>query len=300
RDIDVALAARLAGVPLDEFRMLNPQFNQPVILAAGTPQVLLPYDNADDFVLQLDAHRGPLATWTAWVATKTLRPADAAKIVGMSEAELRDVNHIPPRMLVKAGSTLLVPRSEQHASDVSVQVADSASMMLAPDLPPTRRLSVHVARGGETVASVARRWHVAPTQVASWNHLEASGRFHAGATAVLFIPRAAVTELARATTPAARVAKAPARSQVAHAPARPATGHGRAVARAHAPAVHTAHTPVGTPKTAQAPHVAPRTAAHSGARSTPGAKGTNANNVARAGAVASSPPNKPGAKVAER
>ena len=29
--------------------------NKPVILAAGTPQVLLPYDNADDFVRQLAA-----------------------------------------------------------------------------------------------------------------------------------------------------------------------------------------------------------------------------------------------------
>ena len=32
---------------LDEFQALNPQMNKPVILAAGTPQVLLPYDNAN-------------------------------------------------------------------------------------------------------------------------------------------------------------------------------------------------------------------------------------------------------------
>ncbi|HEY4065788.1 MAG TPA: transglycosylase SLT domain-containing protein, partial [Burkholderiaceae bacterium] len=43
RDIDVALAAKLAGISLDEFKALNPQLNKPVILAAGTPQVLLPY-----------------------------------------------------------------------------------------------------------------------------------------------------------------------------------------------------------------------------------------------------------------
>jgi hypothetical protein len=50
RDIDVALAARLAGMTLDEFKQLNPQMNKPVILAAGTPQLLLPYDNANHFV----------------------------------------------------------------------------------------------------------------------------------------------------------------------------------------------------------------------------------------------------------
>ena len=47
RDMDVALAARLAGMPLDDFQALNPQMNKPVILAAGVQQVLLPYDNAN-------------------------------------------------------------------------------------------------------------------------------------------------------------------------------------------------------------------------------------------------------------
>ncbi len=35
-DMDVAIAAKIAGMPLDEFQNLNPQMNRPVILAAGT------------------------------------------------------------------------------------------------------------------------------------------------------------------------------------------------------------------------------------------------------------------------
>ncbi len=210
RDIDVDTAARLANVPLDEFRMLNPQLDKPVILAAGTPQVLLPYDNADDFVRAVKSHDGALATWTVYRVGKTMRPSDAAKAVGMSEAELREVNRIPARMLVKSGSTLLVPRSAQHIADVSVAVADTAAMSLAPDLPPTRRVNMRVGKGGETVASVARRWHVSPGEVASWNHVAAGGKFAAGSTAVLFLPRS--TSLARAPAHAnpAKVAKAPA------------------------------------------------------------------------------------------
>jgi len=221
RDIDVDTAARLANVSIDEFRMLNPQLDKPVILAAGTPQVLLPYDNADDFVRAIKAHQGPLATWTVYKVGKTMRPADAAKAVGMSETELREVNRIPARMLVKSGSTLLVPRSAQHVADVSVAVADSAAMSLAPDLPPTRRVNMRVGKGGETVASVARRWHVSATQVATWNHVSAGGKFAAGSTAVLFLPRS--TSLARApshaaTRVAARGKAAPAKTRVAQAP----------------------------------------------------------------------------------
>lgn len=50
RDIDVALAAELAGLSVEEFHQLNPQLNKPVILVAATPQVLLTYDAANRFV----------------------------------------------------------------------------------------------------------------------------------------------------------------------------------------------------------------------------------------------------------
>ena len=49
RDIDVAVAARLAEVSVDDFKALNPSVNRPVILAAGIPQILLPWDQAAIF-----------------------------------------------------------------------------------------------------------------------------------------------------------------------------------------------------------------------------------------------------------
>jgi membrane-bound lytic murein transglycosylase D len=190
RDIDVNVATRLAGVALDEFNTLNPQMNKPVILAAGTPQVLLPYDNANQFVHRLAVHRGPLATWTAWVATKTLRPADAARQVGMSEASLREVNHIPPRMLVRAGSTLLVPRGAQRHTDVSEHIADNATMSLSPDLPPQRRVSLKAGKH-DTVASVAKRYRVPAAQVAHWNHVAAAASFKRGQIVTVYVAQKA-------------------------------------------------------------------------------------------------------------
>ncbi len=186
RDMDVAVAVKLAGMPLEEFQFLNPQMNKPVILAAGTPQVLLPYDNANQFVRQLPLHRGPLASWTAWVVPKTVRPAEAAREVGMDESELRAVNRIPPRMLVKAGSTLLVPRTDRRVADVSSDIADNATMALAPDVPPLRKMSLRAGRR-ESVASVARRYRVSPSQVAQWNSVGAGASFKPGQTVVVYV-----------------------------------------------------------------------------------------------------------------
>ncbi|PXW97974.1 membrane-bound lytic murein transglycosylase D [Sphaerotilus hippei] len=197
RDIDVDLAARLAGISLDEFKTLNPQMNKPVILAAGTPQVLLPYDNASAFVSRLKQHRGTLASWTAWVVPSTMRPADAARTVGMSEAALREINRVPPKMLVKSGSTLLVPRSAHREQDVPEHVADNAQMALAPDLPPLKRVAIK-ARKGDTMASLARRYRVGANQLAEWNRMSLGSRLSSGQSLVMFQP-AKATKVGRPT-----------------------------------------------------------------------------------------------------
>jgi membrane-bound lytic murein transglycosylase D len=174
------------SVAIERDMDVDPQMNKPVILAAGTARVLLPYDNANQFVRQLPLHRGPLASWTAWVAPSTLRPVDAARQVGMTEASLREVNHIPPRMLVKAGSTLMVPRSQNRLADVSEHVADNATMSLSPDGPLLKKVSLKAGRN-DSVASVAKRYRVSPAQVGQWNGMASAGKFKAGQTIVVFV-----------------------------------------------------------------------------------------------------------------
>jgi membrane-bound lytic murein transglycosylase D len=196
RDIDVALTAQLAGLSLDEFKALNPQMNKPVILAAGTEQVLLPYDNVDRFVRNLAAYRGRLASWTAWLVPRTMKPADAARDAGMSEANLREINHIPARMLVKAGSTLLVPRGDRRDHDVSLHLADNAQMLLTPDVPPLRRIAVK-ARKGDTLAKLAQRYKVNAGQMAQWNKLSPNAKLVSGVSLVVYVPQGKARTAAR-------------------------------------------------------------------------------------------------------
>lgn len=185
RDIDIALAAKLAEVSIDDFKALNPSLNRPVILAAGTPQILLPWDNAEVFQSNLESYNGRLASWTAWVVPSTMRPAEVAKKVGMSESDLRTMNNIPPRMVVRAGSTLLVPRSHQMP-DVPIKVADNSQLSVSPEVI-LRRVSVKAGKS-DTVASIARRYKTNPAQVAEWNKVAASARFKPGQAVILMLP----------------------------------------------------------------------------------------------------------------
>ncbi len=219
RDIDVVLAAQLSGLTLEQFQQLNPQHNKPVILVAATPQILLPYDNANRFIVALAAHRGPLASWTAWVAPRTLKVQEAARHVGMTEDELREVNRIPARMMVKAGSTLLVPRSARHEDDVAVQVADAAMIALTPELLPQRRLQVKVRKGGEPLAALAKRHGMTAAALAAANGVPVATRFKAGQLVTVLLPhrkagpvRAAAKTTSAATAKGKTAAKAPSRA----------------------------------------------------------------------------------------
>jgi membrane-bound lytic murein transglycosylase D len=171
-----------------------------------------------------------------------MSPAEAARRTGMSEASLREVNKIPPKMLVKAGSTLLVPRGEHVHDDVSERLADSASLNLAPDAPPLRRVSLKAGKG-DTVAAVAARYKVRAEQVAQWNKVGSGARFKPGQAIVVytaFTPKAAAPQ-ARAQAPArsARVAKAAPAPRLVKVAAKPAPkakgGKGRTVIAAATP-----------------------------------------------------------------
>ena len=187
RDIDVALAAKLADVKIEDFKALNPAAHRPVIIASGTPQILLPWDNAMVFQRNFSAHnQGQLASWTAWTTPSTMSVGDVARRVGMGEAELRSANSIPPRMLVKAGSTLLVSRSSKMQADVAVNVVDNAQVSLAPEIITQR--TVVKARKADTLVSLANRYGLSPASVAGWNSIKSSATFKTGQKVVVFLP----------------------------------------------------------------------------------------------------------------
>lgn len=194
-DIDVALVARLSGVREADFRALNPSFNKPVILAAGTPQILLPWDNAKVFERNLQAHnQGQYASWTVWTVPSTMNVAEAAQRAGMSETDLRALNNIPPRMLIKAGSALMVPRSTTMREDVTEHVADNGHMALTPEIV-TRRTVVR-AKKRDTVITLAQRYRVSPASVADWNDIKPKAAFKPGQEVVLFLPVQIKTHMA--------------------------------------------------------------------------------------------------------
>ncbi len=190
RDIDVHTAARLAEMEVDEFRALNPSFNRPVIVGAGGAKLLLPAQNVDRFHANLaawDATGQPLASWTVY----QMKPADTlaavARRAGISEEKLREANRIPPRYLISAGSTILIPRDETMETDIPADSLD-ARFALVPEHSNLRKVTYRVRRG-DTLHSVARRYRVNEKDIIVWNQLTAPTLF-AGQRLEMTVPAA--------------------------------------------------------------------------------------------------------------
>jgi membrane-bound lytic murein transglycosylase D len=165
RDMDVSVIAKLAEVSVEDFKALNPSASRPVLLAAGTQSILLPWDNAEVFQRNYETTTiTRMASWTAWIAPANMKVAEAAKRVHMSEADFRAVNNIPPRMQIKAGSALLVPRTSNVIEDVTARVADNGQLGLSPEAAAKRK----GAKGGKGKAS-AKQTAKADTKQAGKN-----------------------------------------------------------------------------------------------------------------------------------
>jgi membrane-bound lytic murein transglycosylase D len=139
-DIDLAVAAQLAEMSVAEFKALNPQFKKPVITGEST-KILLPKENAEKFNLNLAQWGRALSSWTTHKITSARESiASLAAKLGTTPEVIRQANNIPPQMRLKAGSTILVPKTSTTAgNDIAENIVENASMALEADRGDARR-----------------------------------------------------------------------------------------------------------------------------------------------------------------
>jgi len=183
RDIDVRLAAKLADMPLAEFLALNPGHNRPVIVAKGTPGLVLPTDKAKIFLANLEVHDQPLVTWQAYTLKRGDKLEHIASTHGISLAQLKQVNDIGRRTKVGPGYQLLLPKKGALLDPLPVMFQPPAA---AGAGIAVRKLSYTVKRG-DTLFQIAQRHDVSMDDLRRWNKI---GRLTAGQRLVIEVRQA--------------------------------------------------------------------------------------------------------------
>jgi membrane-bound lytic murein transglycosylase D len=94
------------------------------------------------------------------------------------------MNRIPSGMLVKAGSTLLVARTDVVDKDAPERLADHGQMQLQPEII-IKKENVQ-AKKGDTLAQLANRLKMPVANLMKWNNLSAKSSLKKGQTLVVF------------------------------------------------------------------------------------------------------------------
>jgi membrane-bound lytic murein transglycosylase D len=171
--IELTIAAQLAGTSYDELVALNPGFNRWATDPDGPHRMLVPIDNADAYeaalktLLPEDRMRYVMHT-----VAKHDTLAALAKQYGTSGAVIAKINELPGGR-ISYGQTLKIP-------SISVQLPDKVLLAAARvDRPETdmgrkQRQIVYRVRAGETLSSIARRHGMPVSTLARLNNLTLS------------------------------------------------------------------------------------------------------------------------------
>jgi membrane-bound lytic murein transglycosylase D len=157
-NMDVALAARLAEIPVEEFIALNPAYSRPVMPSAANSPLVLPADKVQTFLANLQHHEAQDKPLTAWL-THNLKKGEkldaVAKRHGISLARLKQLNGINARTRVVPGFALLVPGKDAIGHD-----ALAARLPQTPATPP-RAVKVSKSKKGKVAKGSVRSKAVA-------------------------------------------------------------------------------------------------------------------------------------------
>lgn len=199
--IDVNLAAKLAGVSLEEFTSLNPAYNRPVLASPGGKQeILLPVGKEEEFETNLANYDKPLVSWKTYQTKRGERLDSIASKFGISVAQLREVNNLPAKGRIKSNQALLVPAKGDADADNKLSLVE-APPAIEPD-KPVEKDARYVVKKGDSLQSIAKSHGMTTKQLMALNNMK-NARLHHGQVLAVANTSAEKTHTAKAPAKAA-------------------------------------------------------------------------------------------------
>ncbi len=170
--IDLKIAAQLAGSSYDELVALNPGYNRWATDPEGPHRMLVPIDNADGFEAALQTlSPDERVRFAVHEVARRETLAMIAKQYGTTVAVISKVNDLKDGK-VSAGDSLKIP---QISADLPDKVLLAASRVDRPDLGGRKQHQiVYRVRAGETLSSIARSHGIPVSTLARLNNMGTS------------------------------------------------------------------------------------------------------------------------------
>jgi membrane-bound lytic murein transglycosylase D len=165
--IDLALAADLAGITVNQLYQLNPAFNRWATAPNGPHRLLLPRGKAEQF--KTAVAQVPPSKRINWVRHKIKNGETLSHISQKYRTTIpliREVNNIRGNQ-IRAGKYLMVPTATKSLNSYSLSQQSRVSAIQNTNRSGTRQ--VHIVRSGQSLWSISRIYGVTTRALAKWN-----------------------------------------------------------------------------------------------------------------------------------
>ena len=182
--IDLALAADLAGISVNELYQLNPAFNRWATAPNGPHRLLLPRGKAERF--RAEVAKVPPSKRINWVRHKIKNGetlSHISKKYRTSVALIKDVNNIRGSR-IRAGKYLMVPTATKSLNSYTLSQNSRIARLQNTNRAGTKR--VHIVRPGQSLWSISRSYGVSTQALAKWNGMAPIDTLRVGQKLVLW------------------------------------------------------------------------------------------------------------------
>ena len=194
--LDLAMAAKMADINIDELYRLNPAFNRWATDPKGPHRLLVPVEKGEQ--MREELIKLPPEKRVAW-ARYTIQKGDSilsiAKHHNITPELLKQVNHLSSNT-IRAGKTLLIPQSSEPLDHYSLSAEQRLATKQNRSVSGKQKI-VHTVKNGETFWSISRQFGVNHRTLAKWNGMAPTDTLSVGKTLVVWTDstQAARTEL---------------------------------------------------------------------------------------------------------
>lgn len=170
--ISLEQIAKLAGVPVNTIRQLNPGFRRWSTEPKIERAILLPIARIQAFQEALDhdlkIHPKHSARYHAYTVQAGDSLSQIAHRFHTSVTQIRSINHLKS-FVIRPGQSLLVP-SSLHPPTSHLDLKQR--LMIAADHLPGPKQVIHTVQKGQQLDDIAHRYGVKPSQMRFWNRLK--------------------------------------------------------------------------------------------------------------------------------
>nr|WP_241664541.1 LysM peptidoglycan-binding domain-containing protein [Ningiella ruwaisensis] len=190
--LDLSVAADLAGLSVDELKTLNPGFKHFATAPDGPHYLVLPSNKVGDFSLALS--QLPDTKRLNW-ARHEIKSGDSIGEIALayntSVNVIKRVNNMRSNTIY-AGDHLLVPISVSQLDDLSIDQQQLASIQLDAinrdainNVEQNTRI-YHTISSGDTLWDISRAYNVSIEDITSWNKIKRSETLKLGSKLALY------------------------------------------------------------------------------------------------------------------